>query len=262
MIFAPPTLLLLERGNVDIIIFVLLTIFFALHSQGRNFSASLVLGLSIALKVFPLALLLFVIMQSRARTFFLCYLPASVLGLALIREDLNQVKERSWLTWNTAMFGMRSLPDVLFLTLGLPSNGYFAEALGLLGLLFLLCAFIIFKSRFPEIELVQIPVDKSKFSIFLFFTIMNGSVFLFPSWDLRLPWLIPLGALLIATQQSVSRQLSVGILFTAIFYLSPGAPSLVLNLVGDLWLYILMAYLLSVLISKKIFHNNLLEVST
>src|SRR2546428_6533151 len=58
----------LELGQVNALMFILLAVFFALYRGGRDVPAGLVLGLSIAIRLHPAMLVLYLMWRREVRT--------------------------------------------------------------------------------------------------------------------------------------------------------------------------------------------------
>jgi hypothetical protein len=189
---SPPVLLLMERGNVDILIFFGLSIATVLISRGHYFVPIALLSLLGALKIYPLASFVIVLKSKFTwKKVFFFLIAFGLAGISLIGE-WQFVLSRSISTWNSISYGSSLVPLILFQVLGLPGSKSLATLLGWLA--FFVTVFIM-KFSFAT-QLTSFGKTLSLNSNSLFVLQGFGSAFLFTylvgtSYDLRLILLLP-----------------------------------------------------------------------
>lgn len=188
---SPPSLLLIERSNDDIIIFAFIMSVPLLLETGRvkgRVLGWLVISLLTPMKYYPAAVYALFLNRVRSLKEFFAYIAISVtFGLTLlwlIREEMKTLSERIPSPPSNCSFGK----TLLFDTMGLESSSQLiAFAIGVLiiaglGLYIILCPKIKQKvETHPREELYFLLGS----SILTFCFLMNGN------WDYRLGFLIP-----------------------------------------------------------------------
>lgn len=248
--FSPPVLLLIERGNSDILIFALLTLIYFLFKSNWHFLASFVLGFAIALKIFPLALILFFATRSIPRKWRLSYCVLGSLGFLASYQDLVTIGQRSRLGWNTVMFGINSIPSFFFQFFHLPANQILEWFLGV----FLLCALValLYFWRLPFIFHSWASRDFDFREILEFWSYIFVLIFVFlPSYDLRLPMAIPLFFALLIRLESKFHRYTFSVFLWTLLYASYFSPASLIIIIGDFLIYLFVATLLCFLHSNR-----------
>lgn len=95
-LLAPPTWLAIERANIDILIFVILTIGVLLFLRGHIVVSAIVLGVDSVLKIFPIGAFLLFLSHRRKHPFpALLFLAIAGLGFAFLLPQFSTISSRT-----------------------------------------------------------------------------------------------------------------------------------------------------------------------
>lgn len=246
---SPPVLLLAERGNIDIWIFLGLSLVSVLLLRGGYYVPVAILGLLVALKIYPFAsfgtLLRF--RYSHKRLIFLL-LTISLVVISLFSE-WQIVLNRSISTWNSISYGSSVIPLISLQIFGIDESKSLATILGW-SIFSLSCLTI--KLLYPK-QLNQFGRALSLNSQLLLMVQVFGSAYLFSylvgtSYDLRLIFLLPI-FLSLATLIEHRRYLScliatlIAVMYGGQVTAGFGKGGLLVNIVGDVALSFFSSFL-------------------
>jgi hypothetical protein len=143
--FAPPFHLMVQRGHIDIVIFSIVSLSLYLFRKKYNYSAILLLFLTVLFKFYTLPLLLYFSLSKRSRSFRFFSITLFICSLFLIRQDLavTPVKVGQLYTGRIwGLFGWRTIVDRLNETATIQLNNFQSSFLSLL--IFTIAYFIIY----------------------------------------------------------------------------------------------------------------------
>jgi hypothetical protein len=236
---SPPITLLMERGNVDILIFAGITFSFLLLKSGRSFLGTALLILLGALKLYPMAGIVAISLQKESLARKITIGALLCLALFSLRSELQLISERSETAWNQVSYGISLIPLGIYQKLNISESKIVALVSGW-ALFVLTCAilFIACKVRFLNISLVLAQNHEVKLLMKLLLPIILFSYLVGTSFDYRMVLLFPV----LSTCISLVQNNLVGwILLIAAFFLYGGhfafnfsSIGLGLNIVSDL----------------------------
>jgi hypothetical protein len=159
-LISPPILLLLERGNLDILVFLLVVASSYCLSQGKKHFALflLILGSLLKFYTFPL-LLLFLLYNFNEKHFRLSHITPVLICFFWLIRDLLSVEAR-YIEMNAASFGV-SIPSVVFLD----EDPGSLRVKFLSSLVFFLIVFLVFQ-KFPTLISVETQQARMKHHFF------------------------------------------------------------------------------------------------
>ena len=246
---SPPILLLMERGNVDSLIFLALSVASILLSRGNFYIPVTILSLIGALKIYPLASLLCLVKsQLGVKRVFFVLLSACLAGISFLGE-WQFVLNRSTTSWNSISYGSSLIPLILFQIFGFAGSKSLAAILGWL-MFFMTVLFMKYLIAGWVLDLGKMLCARPKlmtvfqiFGLAFLFTYLVGT-----SYDLRLILLLPiflcLTILLTYRLQKISL---IGIIIVIMYggQLTSGLGKfgLLLNMTSDLTLMIFTSLL-------------------
>jgi hypothetical protein len=256
LFISPPVLLLVERGNVDVLIFVGTT--FSVYLLKRNgFTAAFLVTLLGGLKLFPLAGLLIVVRRGLSR-FSLILIGSLILVFGrLMVYELSLIRERSTTDFNGISFGVSVFPGYILTRFKNFEAFTLAHMLGMaMFFLFVLTYHQIFsKSRSVYLQVVTDRIkasDNLEGALVLVASVFLGAYLVGTSYDYRLVFIIPLLVTLSVFIESKRSNLILGCFGFLILYNSYWF-SPTIGIVSDLALMVftpLIAYLLFQLLRK------------
>jgi len=279
-LFSPGIWLLLERANLDILIFLLLLIGSQLFSRGNEVSGILVIALSALFKYYTLPVLLALLIITNKRFTRIMGILVALLVISKVFLDIKSITNPGFpSTWYIS-FGIKSFGLYLNLFLEhLNQNRFILNSLGagLFGY-FLLMVALIFLSKFDRrrvqsvINILVISRNFPKYNFLRHIFWIFGSTFIScylagMSYDYRLSFLAVAGLSFIALAKSQELRMKglTSLLFVALWGSGSFLPStsLVLSgliqLIGDVAIFILSTFFILVLISEiksKIYRKN------
>jgi len=195
----PPVWLAFERGNIDLLMFFLISLSIFLWVQGAGKTSGLLIGAAATLKVFPAGAILMLLSPQRTRRGpLITVLVTGAIGLALIARDLSTISARTPQI-DGASFGIGLLPLLGSNQLDLDLDATVARLIGIVvfGLGLVVAWALVAKTartltrRWKEV-IEQVSVDPVTTALVL----AGSGVFLVayllgPSYDYRLIFLIP-----------------------------------------------------------------------
>jgi hypothetical protein len=130
VLFSPPVMLLLERGNIDVLIFILLGIVSFLISRNKPLMAWVFLFLSAIFKFYtiPLFLLLSLFLKSKGTRFFYFagFLLSSLIALSNILNINGAFPRNPWAAFGNPLLGL------YLRKIGFPMTPIFQDLVGLI----------------------------------------------------------------------------------------------------------------------------------
>jgi hypothetical protein len=246
---SPPIALLVQRANVDIVIFFLSWLALKLHKRGN-----LILGLAVSafaatLKMYPFALFLILLMDTfiKKRSFIYRF-NLVVFGVLLMISTLVDIKNIPWIPSDgRTSFGLRIFGEYLvYFFYG--SGKQMLPILGIVTGLVILFAFIIFTNvlKLKVYEVKEFLFSDIRIWIAYFLLIFFSGI----STDYRLIYVLP--AIKITKVFSKNGKLYVILLFSLSFYLS--YPLENFQVLGDVFLFLLIALFI------RIFYNTRFKI--
>ena len=241
ILLSPPTWLILERGNIDAIIFALLvvTVIVGKRTDGWRHVAVGLIAIATNLKVFPAASSLLAAGE-RVRVKF------AMVGLFVLFGGWRLISELRILQLRTPQsreksFGLNVLPQHLANLVGESLQSRYARASGL-AILALAALVAVLVSRTMHAKQFRLDVlgiaaaihsNRTHRSTWLVF----GTTFIFvymigSNWDYRLVFIYPLAAVLADVTESISRVRFLLLLIVGVVYMS--YPAWYLQPVGDI----------------------------
>ena len=194
MLFSPPVLLMLERGNIDCIIFFLL-----LSSVlSKNYFSGFLLGLAASLKVFPILILPFYFFFKKINKKFLI---GFITTIPLIFWTFLQLKiliattpisfSSSFGIYSFALFIIKIIKEIFFIDIEQKYIFYFY--LFSIFLFFVLCSIFNYLFKKDIIKILQILKNNNQsLMIFILFSTLTVLVFfVFSNWAYRIVLLMP-----------------------------------------------------------------------
>jgi hypothetical protein len=262
---SPPVLLVLERGNIDIIVFVLVVAAVSASTMGRGCTAALLFAMSTALKLFPLGGGLTLIKTHGLRVAAL-FVGLSSLGLMAIAPDLPLIARRTPQE-EGASFGAPVIFLLVIRKSGLSAPDYAARILGVAAFILVFVALAALRRRLalaPHMDsLVKaMATDRAATSAILSgFGCFLMAYLIGTNWDYRLIFLIPPVAGLARLALS-KNPVAIGSLVVLVvqMWLSYPAPGPVEYLSDALWL--VLAPLLALFVCQAIFERWAQSVPT
>jgi len=271
LLFSPGVLLLLERANLDILIFLLLLIGNNLFSKGKEISGILVIALSALFKFYTIPVLLILILISNKRITRIVGTLVTVLVIPKVFLDIISITNPGFpSTWYIS-FGIESIG--LYLNLALEQfnqNRFILNGLEvkLLGYVTLILAVILF-SKFGKIQIKSISKALEISPKFAAWSFLRSAFWIFGttsiscylagmSYDYRLSFLAVAGLSLIALAKNKRISISCLPVLLIIATWCSGSffpsTSLVLSgliqLVGDIAVFILSVFFTLTLINE------------
>ena len=190
---SPPITLLMERGNVDILIFSGITMACVLLRRRMNSSATSLLILLGALKLYPMAGLLAINLKEEKLTKKLTIGVFLFLTIWTLSSELGIIAERSQTAWNQVSYGISMIPLGIYQKLNLSDSKTIALLSG--WILFALSCVILFRLLRVHLLTNIFVLNQNKdvtqlWGIFL--PILLLSYLLGTSFDYRLVLLFPI----------------------------------------------------------------------
>ena len=246
---SPPVLLLAERGNIDIWIFLGLSLVTVLLLRGIYFIPVGILGLLVALKIYPIASFGTLLrLKFSCKRLIFTLLTISLAGISFFSE-WQIVLNRSISTWNSISYGSSLIPLISFQIFGIDESKSLATISG--WCIFSLSCLII-KIAYAK-QLKQFGNVLSLNSKLLLIVQVFGSAYLFSylvgtSYDLRLILLLPI-FLSLATLTKRGRYLFllvatlIAVMYGGQFTSGFGKGGLLVNIAGDVVLSFFASFL-------------------
>jgi hypothetical protein len=271
IIFAisPPILLLMERGNIDTLMFAGITFAVVLKNRGYNKISMCTLIFLGALKIYPLAGLIFFINTKNSMRRIIVFVSLSLLSLYSLAGDLKYILERSETTWNTVSYGVSIVPLGAFQFLGADQSKKIALLCGyviLISLTIILrirCAKIIHRTR-TSLELnITVWNSFGIFSVVFIATFLMGT-----SFDYRMILLLPIFVSLAASVVSGKERFVILCcmlisMFGGHYIPAIGALGVAINYFSDVSMLVGSAFLINLIVprsKKRIYTNDISNV--
>lgn len=201
----PPVWLAFQRGNIDLLIFALITAAICLWIKRATKSAAAFIAVAATLKIFPVgAALLLTSPQRPRRGALITFVLAGTVGALLVFRDLTTISERTPQI-DGASFGTGLLPLLASSQLSLNTSSPLAQVIGLgvFAVVLTLMAVIFHRTKTTSIgdQWQQLARSLAKDPIATGLLLAGSGVFLIayllgPSYDYRLIFLIPVIAAL------------------------------------------------------------------
>ena len=195
-VVSPPSLLAIERGNVDLLVFSLLGLAIVLQARGHELASVPFLALGTTLKLFPVGS---VVSLRRSASWALMLLMFMVLGGPRLVSELSMIAARTQYS-SSSSFGVSILPWRISTALGHEMPLWTSRAYGLAGLVIVTVgtAAVLRAGRLPVVraQLIDLADALSRDSGSRAMATVGGGSFLCAyligaSWDYRLILLIP-----------------------------------------------------------------------
>ena len=220
LLFSPPILLMLERGNIDCFIFFLLLA----GTLMRNYISGFLTGFAISLKYYPILLLpMYFIFNNINKKFimgFLLTLPLIILTFLQVKIMLATTPvsfSSSFGIYSFALFLIKSTE--IFKIINLDKNNFY--------LFYLISFFIFFISSFlfnhlfkkDIFKIIWVLKEKNKdFQLFIIFSFLSLMIFLvFSNFPYRIVFLLPSAIIYLKNLEKVNKYFD---LKKKIFYFS------------------------------------------
>lgn len=253
-VFSPPILLLVERGNVDILIFSGITIAAEfLRRKASMFSGFLLVVLG-TLKIYPFAGILIPVLAVSSKLKRSLIILSSAMGVLLISGEIRLISDRSITSWNSISYGLNIIPLILAQKLHIILS---RESTALIGIVSMICvAFIVWKLFRHGIQTIAKKVATSgdfNFSFQVFALINLLSYLVGTSYDYRLVISMPLFMILFSLYSCSSEKSFLVITLVSILYgghlLSRlGTLGVLLNTLSDAIILVAVTFLSLILI--------------
>ena len=247
VLFLSPSIgLLIQRGNLDILIFSLCWVAIKLFIRGKITVSLIIVLLASSFKIYPIALLVLLVgftlfkkVSPAAKVFWLI-LTGFALWLAL-----TDVRNIPWLPSDARnSFGLRIFGE--YFTYLFSGSGY--QMLPLIGILLGLFIFLILTSLFNSSKVNKLyPQFKPSIETLLWFLFFLSIFVSGISIDYRLLFLLP--SLPLLTSLNKTSSYAVMSLFFLSFYLS--FPFEILQVVGDVSLFLLLSFKVVLLFKNR-----------
>jgi hypothetical protein len=246
LLFSPPLLLLMERGNIDMLIFAGLTYSYHLLRKQRHYFGAPFLAFLGLLKIYPFIALLWVSKTNTAKALKFLYYLLALLSFSFIFRELSLIVSRSELPWTYVSYGVSQIILGVSQKLHHPEGRILSAALSI----FIFFIAVLLERKTLKSLLTKIHQDLSRntetFNPFsLFSLVFLGSYLLGTSFDYRLILLFPVVIGFIPMLTKFSYFLIAIFLIIAIFYGGHLAPLLV-NIASDFVLFIFSVSLFAV----------------
>ena len=260
-VISPPILLLMERGNVDTLIFVGLTFAAELLRRGFFLRVSFLILLLGALKLYPFAggLAPFLATTSRRKRALITVMAFA--GVLITFGEWRLIAERSITTWTSVSYGSSILPLRLFQLFAPPDSQIFsATVFATIGiaLFFGFSAAIspLFTRQIKDIAFKIRLSNKFEDSFVLFSAIFLFSYLVGTSYDYRLVMTFPLFLIFFATCNSPRSQVGLVSMMFSILYGGElvsrfGYIGITLNLLSDAIIMLFSSLVLLLLLQLK-----------
>jgi hypothetical protein len=260
-VISPPIKLLMERGNVDMLMFAGLTFSFWLYINHKFLSAWVLTSFLGALKIYPFFALISFSKEKIRKELLVVYLGILTLALASIALEMKSIAERSTTLWNGTSYGTSIIPLGIYKLLNIDAAKSTAHITGYFGLAcFSLLVYIILRKRIRSFT-HALNSKSLIWKICEFFT----PVFIFSylagtSYDYRLILLLPIGLSFIAQFGSRFSLLILIPFLTVILYggadvLRFGTVGLAINIVADV--FIMTAVIMLCLVVGQVIFQKL-----
>lgn len=209
-VFSPPILLLVERGNVDILIFAGLTLAAELIRRRFFLLSGSIISILASLKLFPLPAVLLPLLSVSSWRKRVSIIAMLFGGLVLVLDDLKYISARSLTPWNSISYGNNLISLIFFQKLGISSPQSLVVVTSLI--LFGLTTVIIWRLFGSQIDtcaktihkVADLTPDFSLFGITFLSSYLVGT-----SYDYRLVFSFPLFMILVAVLPTAMQKLIV-----------------------------------------------------
>ena len=232
-LLSPPILLLMERGNIDSLLFASMTLAAELLRRQSIVAAGVLVAFLGSLKLYPFGGLVSILLATQSkRKRILIFIVSFISGL-LILGELSFISNRSLTSWNSLSYGIFILPFIFFQKFGMPDSKIAAIALGLLFLIFVTIFCKIAFSKYINQVTFLIRKHSELEKLFIMFGVTFVTTYLMgTSYDYRLVITFPLFLTFYLSSQSRSEKRLVFI--SALFVMYAGHLTFKLTQVGML----------------------------
>ena len=254
---SPPILLLMERGNVDTLMFAGISFAVVLNNRGhKNFAVGILIFLG-ALKIYPLAGIAFFLFKKISFRKSIAYSLLTLISIFSIFGDLKYIVERSETTWNTVSYGVSLVPLGTFRYFGIDESKSIAL---FCGYSLLVASVIFFRRYFSDIICKTqslLRVNLAVWNTFGIFSIIFLASFLMgTAFDYRMILLLPIFVVLIISAGSGKERLGIFCVMLVPMFGGHYAPAVgvfgeLINYFSDLFMLIGAAWLINLLIPIK-----------
>lgn len=264
-LISPPILLLMERGNIDILIFFGLTIASTLLAQKSYLFAGVLVNILGILKLYPFVGLLIVITKEEKRSKLLLITLVSFLAIGSVLKEVYLISQRSFTDWNSLSYGALLLPKFILSAIGLDQTSLYAVLFGIIIFYITLVFCKVHLLRQLSITFDYIQKRNELESLFsLFALVFLATYFIGTSFDYRLVILFPIFLTLYCAFDLIYERLILCLIILLMMYGSFSAShfgmvGLFLNIIADLFLSIFCSFLLIVL--TRIYLKNRSQIS-
>ena len=230
-VLSPPTTLLLERGNIDALIFFLVGFAVILASRRHLVASGILLGLGTALKLFPAGGLAGIVNRHRPSAVIGFGITAAI-GIALTIRDILDIGQSTPQPIGNA-FGAGLLLMPIWNTLHLPAYGILPRLLGLVFFVLITAGWLLLiaRSRHKALTSLRSLVQEAQVDPLIWAPLaIGGGVFLAAyvagtNFDYRLVFLIPVVTAFLALHMNgVPGSLGLSLAFLAPLWLSYAMP--------------------------------------
>jgi hypothetical protein len=218
-LLSPPILLLMERGNIDSLIFAGLTLAAIILRRHLILISGFIIAFLGSLKIYPFLGIYAVLKSTKSRSNQILILTASTFGGLLIIKEIEFISNRSITTWNSSSYGMSILPLMLLQRLGFEEPRIVSA---LIGLVFLLAVsvvlnFFVGKQIYKKAKLLHENYqDVGSFNMFV--SVFVFSYLMGTSYDYRLVITFPIFMALYYVSENSSEKFIVFFLMLSIMY--------------------------------------------
>jgi hypothetical protein len=250
LIVSPPVMLLVERGNFDWLMFVLLYIAALLISRGKFYTSVILLSISALFKFYtlPVLIILSIGSQSKVRMF-----TTTALGIPVVLQilaDLELINSIFIETWFAA-FG-NSIWAQYLLKIGHPLDPIQASLIGL-GVCAIIYVLLLSKGRLLLSSFRSLEMKKDFLNLFSWFSVGTFIACFFAgmNYDYRLVFLLPVILLIQGLPRKTIRY-SLFVIVLLIFWLSFNVKYL--QPLGDIFinfLVVLVSYSIFLILSRN-----------
>ncbi len=241
-LLSPPILLLMERGNIDSLLFASMTLAAELLRRQSVVSAGVLVAFLGSLKLYPFGGILSILVVTQSKQKRILILIVSLISGLLLIGELRFISDRSLTSWNSLSYGIFLLPFIFFQKFGIPDSRFAAISLGLFILIFVTVFCKIVFSKYLDQVTALIRKNSEFEKYFIMFGVTFVTTYLMgTSYDYRLVITFPLFMTFYFSCQLRSEKLLV--FFSALFVMYGGhltfkitQGGMLLNCLGDAFL--------------------------
>ena len=260
-LLSPPILLLMERGNIDTLIFAGLTLAAICLRRQLILISGLILAFLGSLKIYPFVGVYALLKSTMSRTNRILVLTATILGGLFLINEIEFISNRSLTNWNSASYGVSILPLMLMERAGFEESRIVSALLGFIVLLTVSIVMNICIS--PQFE-KRVTLLGKNFKIIgsfnMFVSIFIFSYLLGTSYDYRLVITFPIFIALYSVCETTKERLIILFLMLSIMYggnlpFKLSAGGMFLNAISDAVLAAFTSVILLILLKLNLGKN-------